>query len=81
MGVYEALDYIRTKRHIARPNPGFMTQLVKFENNISKFQQGADDSNFDNDTNHSMIKENQVTNSIKQLMLSFQLKTNETKTS
>ena len=31
MGVYEALDYIRTKRRIARPNPGFMIQLVQFE--------------------------------------------------
>ena len=69
MGVYEALDYIRTKRCIARPNPGFMKQLVQFERQISEIQdidaKGVDDMN------DTLIDDNSVTNSIVQLTKSF----------
>jgi hypothetical protein len=65
MGVYEALDYIRTKRGIARPNPGFMKQLVQFEKQMSETQENIDNVENDNAFN------NKVTNSIIELTQSF----------
>ena len=65
MGVYEALDYIRTKRGIARPNPGFMKQLVQFEKQMSETQENIDNLENENDFN------NKVTNSIIELTQSL----------
>ena len=69
MDVYESLDYIRTKRSIARPNPGFMRQLVRFQEQITEAG--------DDDTKHEVSEslcgsQNQVIQSIKQLTHSFQ---------
>ena len=74
MDVYEALDYIKTKRRIASPNPGFRAQLVQFQKEISVFQDAGGDTSFD--IKDGMLEENQVTETIKQLTNSLRLKAN-----
>ena len=71
MGVYEALDYIRTKRCIARPNPGFLKQLVEFENQILGGFQDNNIADRDNDLDNVMIEEDKDTKSIIQLTRSI----------
>ena len=68
MGVYEALDYIRTKRRIARPNPGFMIQLVQFGKQIPEMLNVDAGSSLD----VTIVDEYNVTNSIIQLTKSLQ---------
>lgn len=75
MGVYEALDYIRTKRCIARPNPGFMTQLVQFEKQIPEIPDVDADSG--NAITNTIIDENKFTKSIIQLTKSLRSLTKE----
>ena len=70
MGVYEALDYIRTKRCIARPNPGFLKQLVEFEKQIPELQ--ADDTTMGKDISDTTDEEEKVINSVIQLTKSLQ---------
>ena len=69
MDVYESLDYIRTKRSIARPNPGFMRQLVRFQEQMTE----TGDHNDQHEVSESLCgSQNQVIQSIKQLTHSFQ---------
>ena len=77
MGVYEALDYIRTKRCIARPNPGFIKQLVEFETQV---RQGFQDNNIldhDKETDNVMIEEDKDTKAIIQLTKSMRASNKE----
>ena len=74
MSAYEALDYIKTKRRIASPNPGFRAQLVQFQKEISEFQDVSGDNSLD--INDGFIEGNQVTDTIKQLTNSLRLEAN-----
>ena len=71
MGVYEALDYIRTKRCIARPNPGFLKQLVEFETHVLGGFQDNNIVDHDNETDNVIIEEDKNTKSIIQLTRSI----------
>ena len=71
MGIYEALDYIRTKRSIARPNPGFMKQLVEFEAQVVGGFQDINIADDVNETENVMMEEDKVTKSIVQLTKSI----------
>ena len=74
MDVYESLDYIRTKRSIARPNPGFMRQLVRFQEQIIE----TGDDNDEHEVSDSLCgSQNQVIQSIIQLTHSFQFSDTE----
>lgn len=44
MGTREACEYLRKKRSIARPNPGFMSQLVKLECAFNNYKETKDAS-------------------------------------
>ena len=77
MGVYEALDYIRSKRAIARPNPGFMKQLVEFEKQVMEGFQDNDTTVDANETENVMIEEDKVTHSIVQLTKSIRASNKE----
>ena len=69
MDVYESLDYIRTKRSIARPNPGFMRQLVRFQEQMTE----TGDGNDEHEASESLCSsQNQVIQSIIQLTHSLQ---------
>ena len=74
MDVYESLDYIRTKRSIARPNPGFMRQLVRFQEQMTE----TGDGNDEHEVSESLCtSQNQVIQSIIQLTHSFQFSDTE----
>ena len=77
MGVYEALDYIRTKRSIARPNPGFMKQLVEFEKQVIGGFQNNDTAEDGDETEDVMIEEDKITHSIVQLTKSIRASNKE----
>ncbi|XAR57196.1 Phosphoprotein phosphatase [Bertholletia excelsa] len=47
MSLSEALQLVRSKRHIAAPNSGFMSQLQEFEKSLRGTRTGGADSHMD----------------------------------
>ena len=57
MGAEEAVKFIQKRRHCANPNPGFMRQLIKYENELPKTVKHND---VNNTTSEQVIKRDEA---------------------
>ena len=57
MGAEEAVKFIQKRRRCANPNPGFMRQLIKYENELPKTVKHND---VNNTTSEQVIKRDEA---------------------